>query len=250
MTDDHRRRPGHPAKRPTTAGRLEEALSPPAGRSWTACAARGRAVRAGVRPTRRRLADLRERFGDLDPGPTRTTEVRVAGRIVLLRRQGKLVVRHAPRPDGRPPAVHDADTDMGDGCALVEDLDLGDIVGAEGASMTTKRGELSVRVERLTLLTKALRPLPEKWHGLRDPDLQQRQRHLHLATDPTPALLRRSAREDAARDPRVPRRAWLRRGGDAGPAVDRRRRDGPAVRARTTACWTSTCTCGSRSSCT
>ena len=52
--------------------------------------------------------------------------------------------------------------------------------------MTTKRGELSVRVENLTLLTKALRPLPEKWHGLKDPDLQQRKRHLHLATDPLP----------------------------------------------------------------
>src|SRR2546427_784059 len=71
---------------------------------------------------------------------------------------------------------------MGDGYALLDDLDLADIVGAEGEVVTTKRGELSVRVDRLTILTKALRPLPEKWHGLKDPDAQQRQRHLHMAS--------------------------------------------------------------------
>jgi lysyl-tRNA synthetase, class II len=48
-----------------------------------------------------------------------------------------------------------------------------------------RRGELSLRVDAVTMLTKALRPLPEKWHGLQDPDLQQRRRELHLATDPT-----------------------------------------------------------------
>ena len=52
--------------------------------------------------------------------------------------------------------------------------------------MRTRRGELSLKVDSLTMLTKALRPLPEKWHGLQDPDLQQRRRYLHLITDPTP----------------------------------------------------------------
>src|SRR5215204_973125 len=68
--------------------------------------------------------------------------------------------------------------------ALVAEVDLGDIVGATGRVGTTRKGELSIFVERLAMLTKALRPLPEKWHGLRDPELQQRQRYLHLATDP------------------------------------------------------------------
>ncbi|MGH2576171.1 MAG: lysine--tRNA ligase, partial [Actinomycetota bacterium] len=66
---------------------------------------------------------------------------------------------------------------------LLGDVDLGDIVGAIGHVGTTRKGELSIFVERMAILTKALRPLPEKWHGLRDPDLQQRFRYLQLATD-------------------------------------------------------------------
>ena len=74
---------------------------------------------------------------------------------------------------------------LGDGYGLLEEIDLGDIVGATGHVVRTRRGELSLKVDSLTLLTKALRPLPEKWHGLQDPDLQQRRRYLHLITDPT-----------------------------------------------------------------
>ena len=73
---------------------------------------------------------------------------------------------------------------MGQGYALLEDVDLGDIVGASGHVVRTNRGELSLKTDALTMLTKAVRPLPEKWHGLRDPDLQQRRRYLQLATDP------------------------------------------------------------------
>src|SRR5512132_1290938 len=68
--------------------------------------------------------------------------------------------------------------------ALLADVDLGDIVGATGRVGTTRKGELSIFVERLAMLTKALRPLPEKFHGLKDPELQQRQRSLHRAIDP------------------------------------------------------------------
>src|SRR5574340_1172785 len=71
-----------------------------------------------------------------------------------------------------------------DGLALLEEIDLGDIVGASGVVVTTRRGELSIRADRLVMLTKSLRPLPEKWHGLKDPDLQQRWRYLQLASDP------------------------------------------------------------------
>ncbi len=64
--------------------------------------------------------------------------------------------------------------------ALFEKLDLGDILGVEGALFKTKTGELTVEVERFTLLAKALRPLPEKWHGLKDIAVRYRQRYLDL----------------------------------------------------------------------
>ena len=131
------------------------------------------------------LADIRASYGDLPAGSETDERVRVAGRIVLLRRQGKLSFATLRDRSGDLQLFFGEDS-MGQGYALVDDLDLGDIVGADGVVVTTRRGELSVRVERLMLLTKAVRPLPEKWHGLKDPELQQRKRHLHLATDPAP----------------------------------------------------------------
>ena len=62
--------------------------------------------------------------------------------------------------------------------------DLGDIVGAEGTLFKTRTGELSVRVERLLLLTKSLRPLPEKFHGLTDQETRYRQRYVDLIMNP------------------------------------------------------------------
>ena len=136
----------------------------------------------GFEPTRS-LTSIRQAFGSLPPATETGERVSVAGRVMLLRRHGRLAFA----------TIRDRSADLQlflteqalgeDGFALVEDLDLGDIVGAEGEVVTTKRGELSVKPDRLTLLTKALRPLPEKWHGLKDPDVQQRQRYLHLATD-------------------------------------------------------------------
>ncbi|HRP05392.1 MAG TPA: lysine--tRNA ligase, partial [Opitutaceae bacterium] len=60
--------------------------------------------------------------------------------------------------------------------ASFKKLDLGDIIGAEGTLFKTKTGEITVRVDRFVLLAKALRPLPEKWHGLSDPEQVYRQR--------------------------------------------------------------------------
>ena len=67
---------------------------------------------------------------------------------------------------------------------LLEHLDLGDYLLAEGALMRTRTGELSLVAERLTLLAKALRPLPEKWHGLADVEARYRQRYLDLVANP------------------------------------------------------------------
>lgn len=130
-------------------------------------------------------ADVRAAFGDIADG-AETGQVRsLAGRVVLARRQGKLafLVLRDGTGDLQLFCTQNA---MGENFALLDDVDLGDIVGAEGEVVKTKRGELSLKVERITMLTKALRPLPEKWHGLKDPDLQQRRRYVHLIVDQEP----------------------------------------------------------------
>ncbi len=163
-------------------GRLEEAL---AARRAKLERLRERGVdpfALGFDPDRS-IADVRAMFTDLAPATETGYRVRVAGRVMLLRRHGKLAFATIRDRSADLQLFVAEDTVDADGWALVEDLDLGDLVGAEGQVVTTKRGELSVKAERLTLLTKALRPMPEKWHGLKDPDAQQRQRYLHLATD-------------------------------------------------------------------
>jgi lysyl-tRNA synthetase, class II len=107
----------------------------------------------------------------------------VAGRVVLARRHGKLTFLVIRDRTGDLQLFCEEAT-LGEGYGLLDEIDLGDIVGATGHVVRTRRGELSLKVDSLTMLTKALRPLPEKWHGLQDPDLQQRRRYLHLITDP------------------------------------------------------------------
>jgi len=126
--------------------------------------------------------ELHERFDQLDPGAETDDRRRVAGRIVLLRHFGKLSFATLRDTTGDIQLYFRKDT-LGPGFDLVELLDLGDIVGAEGPVVKTNTGEVSIKVERLTLLTKAHRPLPEKWHGLRDPEARQRRRYLDLASN-------------------------------------------------------------------
>jgi lysyl-tRNA synthetase class 2 len=128
-------------------------------------------------------SSVREAFGRLAHDTIDEARRTVAGRIVLKRDMGKLAFLVLRDRSGDIQLVVNQDTDPA-GRELLAEVDLGDIVGATGRVGTTRKGELSIFVERLAMLTKALRPLPEKWHGLRDPELQQRQRSLHLATDP------------------------------------------------------------------
>ncbi len=128
-------------------------------------------------------AELAEKFAGLELGTSSGQTVRVAGRLVGLREHGKLsfgVLRDGPADV----QLFLSEETLGpDAYGGLEDLDLGDWLGAEGEVVRTKRGELSVRPSRLVLLTKALRPLPEKWHGLRDVELRHRRRYLDLATN-------------------------------------------------------------------
>jgi len=105
-------------------------------------------------------------------------EVRVAGRIVALRPHGKAGFAHLAGDGGRVQVYVKLDIVGEKAFRLFQLLDLGDIIGVSGHLFRTKTNELTVRVERLELLTKALLPLPEKWHGLTD--IEQRYRHRYL----------------------------------------------------------------------
>src|SRR5438105_4248666 len=109
-------------------------------------------------------ADLHRRFAGMGPDQDTGAHVAVAGRIVLLRGHGGLVFATLRDGTGDIQLFMERDT-MGEAFPPVGDLDLGDIVGAVGTVITTRRGELSVTADRVMLLARALRPLPEKWKG-------------------------------------------------------------------------------------
>jgi lysyl-tRNA synthetase, class II len=131
---------------------------------------------------------LRERFPALPTDHREQETVTVAGRVVLKRDMGKLKFLTLRDGSGDIQLVCNQTELDEESFALLDEVDLGDIIGATGQVGTTRRGELSIFVERWAMLTKSLRPLPEKWHGLKDPDLQQRRRYLHLIVDETPRL--------------------------------------------------------------
>jgi lysyl-tRNA synthetase class 2 len=125
-------------------------------------------------------AELHEGWGGLEAGDETDDVVRVAGRLLLIRRQGRLTF--ATLRDGSGTVqLFVSDAEIGpDAHAAFDALDLGDFVGAAGTVLRTKRGELSVKVSTFELLAKALRPLPEKWHGLSDVDTRFRMRYVDL----------------------------------------------------------------------
>jgi lysyl-tRNA synthetase, class II len=129
------------------------------------------------------LAELRERVGELVPGTETDQRVAVAGRIMLARGAGKLRFANIADRDGTIQLFVSKAVIGDDGFAAFGELDLGDWVGVEGVVMTTKTGELSVKVERSELLAKAVRPLPDKWHGITDVDTRFRQRYADLITN-------------------------------------------------------------------
>jgi|GEM_PF-22073 Lysyl-tRNA synthetase (class II) len=126
---------------------------------------------------------LRDEFGDLEPGTSTETKVRIAGRVLLLRRQGKLSFATLQDRDG-PIQLFVSSAVIGeDRHTDFDHLDRGDWVGIDGTVMTTRRGELSVNVESFELLAKAVRALPDKWHGLTDTDTRYRQRYVDLVVN-------------------------------------------------------------------
>jgi lysyl-tRNA synthetase class 2 len=106
--------------------------------------------------------------------------VRTAGRIVALRPHGKAAFAHLAGDGARLQIYVRLDVVGEQAFKLFQLLDLGDIIGVSGVLFRTKTAELTVRVEKLELLSKALLPLPEKWHGLADVELRYRRRYLDL----------------------------------------------------------------------
>lgn len=129
-----------------------------------------------------RTATAGEILADYDKFEGKT--VSLAGRLMSKRIMGKASFGHIMDNDGRMQGYFSRD-DMGvDEYQAFKKLDVGDIVGIEGFVFKTKTGEISVHVKKVTLLTKSLLPLPEKFHGLRDPELRFRQRYVDLIANP------------------------------------------------------------------
>ncbi len=126
------------------------------------------------------LDQLRAEFNELEPGSETDQRVAVAGRMMLRREQGKLIFATMVDRSGEVQLFVSKSVIGDEGFAAFGEFDLGDWLGVEGTVMTTRKGELSVKVDRLELLAKAVRPMPDKWHGLTDTDTRFRQRYADL----------------------------------------------------------------------
>ena len=109
--------------------------------------------------------------------------VRVAGRILAKRGHGNMSFMDVQDESGRIQVVNRKNV-IGDDFKYIKKYDIGDIVGVEGRVFRTNQGEISIEVQKSDLLTKSLQILPEKWHGLKDPDLRYRQRYIDLIVNP------------------------------------------------------------------
>lgn len=130
-------------------------------------------------------ADLIRKYGSLpnEELEPQGVQVAVAGRMMLKRVMGKACFGTLQDATGRIQLYVTLDNVGADALAAFKHWDLGDILGCEGTLFRTKAGELSVRTARVRLLTKSLRPLPDKFHGMTDQEQKYRQRYVDLMTD-------------------------------------------------------------------
>jgi len=112
------------------------------------------------------------------------SEVAIAGRIMLVRGHGKATFLSLQDDAGRIQVYVKLDVVGEEQYALLDKLDIGDFLGVKGQVFITHRGEISVRANQMLLLSKSLRPLPEKWHGLKDIETRYRQRYVDLIVNP------------------------------------------------------------------
>ncbi|MGH7039518.1 MAG: lysine--tRNA ligase [Stellaceae bacterium] len=148
-------------------------------------------------PRTHEAAELEARHAALAPGAETGERVRVAGRIRAIRNSGMFL--DLVDASGKIQVFCHKDFLAPEGLAVVRLLDIGDMIGVEGLVRRTPRGELTVNAGAVTVLAKALRPLPEKYHGLADVELRYRQRYLDLiVNEDARTTLRRRSRTIAA----------------------------------------------------
>ena len=123
--------------------------------------------------------DIKDHFDELEG-----TEVTVGGRLMSKRGMGKVSFCDLQDKSGRIQIYARKDEMDEEGYNRFKKYDIGDIVGVRGEVFRTQRGEMSVRAKEITLLSKSLRPLPEKFHGLQDKELRYRQRYVDLIVNP------------------------------------------------------------------
>lgn len=130
--------------------------------------------------------DLKNAYGEMENEELESKEIRVqlAGRIMTKRGKGKVGFAHIQDVTGQIQIYVRKDTIGDDQYAIFKTADLGDIVGVKGIVFKTHVGELSIKVDDFQILTKALRPLPDKFHGLKDVEQRYRQRYLDLIVNP------------------------------------------------------------------
>ena len=126
-------------------------------------------------------ADIAEQFEELSANET---IVRLAGRVMAIRGHGKTCFMDLMDKSGRIQLYVRKDAIGEENNALIKMMDIGDIVGVSGTVFRTHMGELSIKAVSLEMLSKSLRPLPEKWHGLKDIEMRYRQRYVDLIVNP------------------------------------------------------------------
>ena len=130
------------------------------------------------------IREIREQHKEIETGTHTDIKVRITGRIMNIRSFGKLLFYDLQDESGKIQLLIDNKDITKLSKAVVKNLDVGDIVGCQGDIMSTKKGELSIKIYEIQLLTKAFRSLPEKWHGLKDKETRFRQRYLDFIANP------------------------------------------------------------------
>ena len=134
--------------------------------------------------------DIKDRFDSMEG-----QEVSIAGRIMAKRQMGKASFIDIQDKQGRIQIYVRQDAITPEEYEIFLTYDIGDIVGVVGEVFRTRHGEISVKCHTLVLLCKALQPLPDKWHGLKDVDMRYRQRYVDLIVNPEVAALFRKRAE-------------------------------------------------------
>ena len=146
---------------------------------------------AGIEPygvpfaVKDKARDITENFGGLsrEELESKSHQCTLAGRIISFRDFGKTAFAHVQDASGKIQVYFSKDTITGNQ-DIFRNLDIGDIIGISGPLFRTKTNELTIQAQTVAMLCKSLRPLPEKWHGLKDIETRCRQRYVDLIINP------------------------------------------------------------------